>query len=114
MNCVHLTKENMSKIFTDADFQQEVLSYKGLAVVDFYADWCGPCKMLAPSIEQLAEEYKDVKIGKMNIDENMNTAKQYDVMSIPTIIFFKDGQIAVRMVGMKSKGDLEAKIKELK
>ena len=104
----------MAKIFMDADFQQEVLDYKGLAVVDFFAEWCGPCKMLAPIIEQLAEENKDVKIGKVNVDESMNTARQYEVMSIPAIIFFKDGQIVAQMVGMKSKGDLEAKIKELK
>jgi len=104
----------MAKIFTDADFQQEVLNHKGLALVDFYAEWCGPCKMLGPIIEQLAEENKDIKIGKVNVDESMETARQYEVMSIPTLIFFKDGQIVEKMVGMKSKGDLEAKIKALK
>ncbi|EKD64316.1 MAG: Thioredoxin [uncultured bacterium] len=104
----------MAHIFTSDTFKQEVLNGKGLAVVDFYADWCGPCRMLAPIIDELSAAYPDVKIGKVNVDESGDLAGQYGVMSIPTIIFFKDGQVVHQATGVKSKADLEAKIKELK
>ncbi len=104
----------MAKVFTDADFEAEVLKAEGLVLVDFYADWCGPCQMLTPIIEELAEAHSDVKIGKVDIDASPDIAKKYGVMSIPTLIFFKGGEVAEQMVGMKSKDDLEAKIGELK
>jgi len=104
----------MAHIFTSDSFKQEVLNGKGLAVVDFYADWCGPCRMLAPIIDELSAQYPDVKIGKVNVDESGDIAGQYEVMSIPTIIFFKDGQVVHQVTGVKSKEALEAKIKELK
>lgn len=96
--------------FTDQNFQQEVEQNKGLVLVDFFADWCGPCKVMGPIIEELAGEYKDnggVKIGKLNIDESMETAEKFNVMSIPTLIFFKDGKPAETLVGLQDKGSLK-------
>ena len=104
----------MAQHFTDENFDAEVLKADSLVLVDFYADWCGPCQMLAPIIEELATAHTDVKIGKINVDEAPNVARQYGVMSIPTLIFFKGGEIVEQMVGMKSKADLEAKIATLK
>jgi len=104
----------MAQVFTDQDFETEVLKAEGLILVDFFAEWCGPCKMLAPIIDELSQSAEGVKIGKVNVDESPETAKKYGVMSIPTMIFFKGGEVAEQMVGMKSKEDLEAKIAELK
>ena len=79
---------------TDKDFQTEVLDHKGLVLVDFWAPWCGPCRMLAPVIEELAEEMKDtVKVCKMNVDENTQFPQKYEIMSIPTVLLFKDGEV---------------------
>lgn len=98
--------------FTDTNFEQEALKADTLVMVDFYADWCGPCKMMAPIVEKLAEEYTGrVKIGKLNVDENQDTAGTYRVMSIPTILFIKDGQVVDTVVGAVSKENLEDKIK---
>ncbi|PIP66575.1 thioredoxin [Candidatus Peregrinibacteria bacterium CG22_combo_CG10-13_8_21_14_all_44_10] len=104
----------MAQIFTDQDFDAEVLKAEGLVLVDFFAEWCGPCKMLAPIIDALSEGAHGVKIGKINVDESPETARKYGVMSIPTLIFFKGGEVMEQMVGMKSQADLEAKIAELK
>lgn len=104
----------MAQIFTDQDFDAEVLKAEGLVLVDFFAEWCGPCKMLAPIIDALSESAQGVKIGKINVDESPETARKYGVMSIPTLIFFKGGEVMEQMVGMKSQADLEAKIAELK
>ncbi len=104
----------MAQQFTDDNFEAEVIKADTLVLVDFFAPWCGPCQMIAPIIEELAEAHKDVKIGKVDVDEAPNTAKEYGVMSIPTLIFFKNGEIAEKMVGLKTKEDLEAKIAELK
>lgn len=104
----------MTQVFTSDTFKQEVLNGKGLAIVDFYADWCGPCRMLAPIIDELSVQYPDVKIGKINVDESGDISGQYEVMSIPTVIFFKDGQVVHQVTGVQSKDALEAKIKELK
>lgn len=100
--------------FTDENFSTEVINAKGLAVVDFYADWCVPCKMMAPIIEALSEQFSDVKIGKLNIDNNNKTAEKYHVMSIPTILFIKDGNVVETFVGAVSKDKLENKIAEYK
>ena len=100
--------------FTSANFQEEVLNAEILVLVDFYADWCGPCKMMAPLVESLAESFEGkVKIGKLNIDDEMEIAQKYRVMSIPTFIFFKDGQVVETSMGAMSKEELEEKLKKL-
>jgi len=97
--------------FTDANFQEEVLAASGPVLVDFWAEWCGPCKAIGPAIEELATEYSDkAKVGKVDIDSNRDTAMQYNIQSIPSILIFKDGQVIETMVGMKSKEDLAAAI----
>lgn len=103
----------MAKIFTDNDFNEEVLKSEIPVLVDFYADWCGPCKMMAPVVEQLAEEMDGkAKVGKLNIDENMDIAEKYSVMNIPTFLIFKDGQEKARMVGAVSKNELINKLEQ--
>lgn len=100
--------------FTDANFEQEALKSSIPVVVDFYADWCGPCKMIAPIIEQLSGEYEGrVKIGKVNTDENRGVASKYSIMSIPTILFIKDGKVVDTAVGAMPKAALEQKIKAM-
>jgi thioredoxin 1 len=97
--------------FTDGNFKKEVLESELLVVVDFWATWCGPCKMIAPVIEELAREYdKKVKIGKVDVDENPNISGRFGVMSIPTIMFFKGGKVMEQTVGAISKADLKKKI----
>src|SRR3989344_5346670 len=85
---------------------------KGNVIVDFYADWCGPCKIISPIVEQLAKEIKDVKFGKLDVDTENEVAQEYDVMSIPTLIFFKNGKQVERIVGAMSKEELESVIKD--
>ena len=98
----------------DNNFKKEVEQGKGLTVVDFWAPWCGPCQMMGPVIEELAKEYEGkVKIGKLNVDENPETSQNFQVMSIPTIVFFKDGKEVERVVGAKDKESLMDKIDEL-
>lgn len=94
---------------TEANFQEEVLSSETPVLVDFWAPWCGPCQQMAPIIEELAHEYKDkgIKVGKLNVDENGTIANQYKVMSIPTFIVFKGGQVVDQVVGGVQKGRLE-------
>lgn len=102
----------MAFIFTDENFEQEALQGDQLTVVDFYADWCGPCKMMAPIVEELAESYNgQIKIGKLNVDNSPATAAKYKVMSIPTIVFIKNGNVVETIVGVVSKAQLEEKIK---
>lgn len=104
----------MSFKFTDANFQQEALESNIPVIVDFYADWCGPCKMMAPIIDELATQYEGkVKIGKVNTDENRAVAAKYNIMSIPTILFIKDGQVVDTTVGALPKQVLEQKISQL-
>lgn len=100
--------------FTDSNFEAEVLGSDLPVLVDFYADWCGPCKMMAPIVEQLAEEFAGkCKVGKCNIDENMELAQKYRVMSIPTIILFQKGKAVSTTTGAVSKNQLEEKIKQV-
>lgn len=104
----------MANIFNEENFQKEVLESVVPVMVDFYADWCGPCKMISPIVEQLAEEYTGaLKVGKVNVDENMNLASQYRIMSIPAIMFFKNGEVADQIIGAVPKQQLIDKIEGL-
>ncbi|MBU0503283.1 MAG: thioredoxin [Candidatus Omnitrophota bacterium] len=97
----------------EGNFKKEVLEAKTLVVVDFWAAWCGPCKMIAPIIEELANEYaQKIKIAKVDIDDNSDIATQYGIMSIPTLMFFKNGKVAAQAVGAISKAELKRKIEE--
>ena len=93
--------------FETDNFEQEVLKSEKPVLVDFYADWCGPCQMMGPVIEEIAEELKEkAKVGKINVDENPEIAVEYNVMSIPTLIIFKDGKEIKRFVGVTDKEEL--------
>ena len=96
---------NVLKI-TNSNFNEEVLSSDKTTIVDFYADWCGPCKMMSPIIDKIAEENENILVGKLNVDEAQDIAGQYNVMSIPTIIIFKDGKEYKRFVGVTSKDNI--------
>ena len=99
-NIVVLTQENFSK---------EVLESPQPVLVDFWAEWCGPCKMLSPILDELAEEYDGrVRIGKVNIDQYQELAAQFGIRSIPTLLLFQQGQVADQIVGLRSKRDLKA------
>ena len=95
---------------SDANFDQEVLKSTTPVVVDFWAEWCGPCKMIAPMLDELAGEYAGkVKIGKVNTDQSQQLAVQYRINSIPTLLFFKAGQVVDQVIGLKSKKELKVK-----
>ncbi|MEO7176261.1 MAG: thioredoxin [Saprospiraceae bacterium] len=97
--------------FLDSNFQETALDRKGLTVVDFWAEWCGPCRMVGPIIEELATEYDGkVMIGKVNVDENPEISMKYGIRSIPTILFIKDGEVVDKQVGATSKKVLNDKI----
>ncbi len=96
---------------TTASWDQEVLGAKGLVMVDFWAVWCGPCRMVAPTVEEIAKEYAGkVKVCKLNTDENSEIASRYKIMGIPTLMFFKDGEKVEQIVGAVPKAQLKAKI----
>ena len=96
---------------TEANFEQEVMQADRPVLVDFYADWCGPCKMMGPVVEELAGEESNVKVCKINIDEEMAVAQKYGVMSIPTFISFKNGEVAGKQVGAVPKSKLQELIR---
>ncbi len=101
-------------ILNDANFEAEVLKCDSPVMVDFWATWCGPCRMLAPVVEELAGEYAGkVKVCKLNVDEAPDTSSKYRITSIPTIIFFKGGQVAGQTVGLQSKSALQEKLNAL-
>jgi thioredoxin 2 len=99
---------------TDQTFQREVLSFSGSVVLDCWAPWCGPCKMVAPILDQLAKEYAGrIKFAKLNTDENQRTAGQFSIQSIPTLLFFKGGKLVNRQVGALPKGEIERQLKSI-
>lgn len=101
----------MTKTFTDANFKEEVLNNTQLSVVDFWAEWCGPCKALGPTIESLAADYEGkVNIGKLDVDNNSETAMQFGITSIPAIFFIKNGEVVDKLVGAVPKAAINAKI----
>lgn len=98
-------------MFNDENFEKEVLKSDIPVLVDFFAEWCGPCKMMGPVIEKLAEEYEGKwKIGKMDVDQSPKTSMEYSVQSIPTLMFFKDGKVVNTSVGFQAKEKIVAKL----
>ncbi|MFP6867849.1 MAG: thioredoxin [Nitrospinota bacterium] len=99
--------------FTDQNFESEVLESDMPTLVDFWAEWCAPCKMIAPTVEALADEYAGkLRVGKLNIDENPSTPTKFGIRGIPTLIIFKGGEAVEQVVGVRSKADLKAAIEK--
>lgn len=99
---------------TDANFENEVLKSELPVLVDFWAEWCGPCHMIAPAIEEIASEYEGkIKVGKLNVDNNMNTASKFGIRGIPTVLIFKNGQVAAQFVGVQPKNVITKKLETL-
>jgi len=98
---------------TDADFEQQVEQHEGLTVVDFWATWCGPCRMIAPILDQLAVDYNgQVKVTKLDVDSNIKTATRFNVRSIPMLLFFKGGKVVDQLIGAHPRQAIEAKLKQ--
>lgn len=100
----------MIREITKSNFEEEVLKSEKLVLVDLYAEWCGPCKMVAPIIKELAEEYKDIVVCKVDVDNNTEIASKYNIRNIPTILFIKDGQVVDKLVGSVQKKQFVEKI----
>ena len=106
------TSANISAV-TDETFEQEIEKQSGLTIVDFWATWCGPCRMIAPILEQLAEEHSGkVKVAKVDVDTNIRTATRFNVRSIPMLLFFKDGKVVDQIVGAVPKVHIENKLQQ--
>ena len=104
----------MAIAITDDNFENEVVKCKQPVMIDFWAEWCGPCKMIAPTIDEISKEYSGkIKVGKVNVDENPGISGKFGIRSIPTLIFFKDGAIVEQMIGVQPKGSIKSKIDEL-
>jgi thioredoxin 1 len=98
---------------TDATFEQEIEKYDGLAVVDFWATWCGPCRIISPILDQLSVEYQGrVKVSKMDVDANIKTASRFNVRSIPMLLFFKNGKVVDQIIGAVPKTQIESKLQQ--
>ena len=104
----------MTQKISQTNFQQEVLNKKGLVFVDFYAEWCGPCKMTEPIIEDLSKEMSDISFTKVDVDQDGELAQQYNVSSIPTFVMFKDGQVVGQAIGAMGKEGFEDMIAKAK
>ena len=103
----------MAAVFTDANFDADVLKADQLTVVDFWAPWCGPCLAIGPTIEALAKDYDGkVKVGKLNVDENPNVSMEYGITSIPCVLFIKDGQVVDKQLGAAPRNVFEKKIQQ--
>jgi thioredoxin 1 len=95
---------------TDTNFDAEVLESETPVLVDFWAPWCGPCRMVSPILEQINQEREDLRVVKLNVDDNQNTAVRYEVLSIPTMILFKNGQAAKKLIGAQPRARIEAEL----
>ena len=96
---------------TETNFEQEVLNSDVPVLLDFWAEWCGPCHMIAPTVEEIASEYEGkVKVGKVNVDANMNTASKFGIRSIPTLLIFKGGEVAAQFIGVQPKNVITEKL----
>lgn len=105
----------MEYTFTSENFEEEVLKSDVPVLVDMFATWCGPCKMMAPVVAQLAEEYEgSVKVGKLDIDQNVDIVAQYKIMSVPTFLVIKDGEVKAKLIGAVSKEELDEAIDQAK
>ena len=106
------TSANINAV-TDETFEQEIEKHSGLTIVDFWATWCGPCRMIAPILEQLAEEHAGkLKVAKVDVDTNIRTATRFNVRSIPMLLFFKDGKVVDQIVGAVPKVHIENKLQQ--
>ena len=100
-------------VITDTEFDSTVLQSDKPVVLDFWAEWCQPCKMLSPTVEEIAGEYEDtITVGKLNVDDNPSTATKYGIRGIPTLLFFKGGKVVQQLVGVKSKSEIKKVIDE--